>query len=333
MATLKEIYKLIEKSENPLIFFDDDPDGLCSYLLIKRHFRKGNPVVIKSSPEIDMSYLKKVEEYSPDIVIILDKPVVSQDFIDKVNVPLIWIDHHPINDVGGVNYFNPLFNDKDDARPVSYWCYQLTKENLWIATIGVASDYSLATVNKFKEEFPDLCEYVDHAGKVMFRTKLGKLIMIYDFILKNPHYKVLQYVNLIEKINSPYELLEGSSKNAREIIKVYEKVNKEYQLLVKEALKPQKSRVHIFLYPSGKISLTSELSNEITFKFKNKLIIVGRRKNDVVKLSLRYQKSDLRVMLKNALEGLGGGHEHACGSHVNIRDFDEFVRRLESYIK
>src|SRR3989344_6282851 len=276
MTTLEKIYGIIEKSHNPLIFFDDDPDGLCSYLLIKKHFKKGNPVVIKSSPEIDMSYLKKIDEYFPDLVVILDKPIVPQDFIDRINVPVIWIDHHPINDVKGVNYFNPLFNDRNDARPVSYWCYQLTRENLWIATVGVASDYSLAIVNEFKEEFPDLCEYVDHAGKVMFKTKLGKLIRIFDFILKDPHYKVLQYINLIEKIDSPYELLEENSKNAVEIIKVYEKVNREYQLLLKEALKPQKSKVHIFIYPSGKMSFTSELSKEGTLNLQNNLIIIGR---------------------------------------------------------
>jgi len=129
-TSLKKIYELIDKSENPLIFFDDDPDGLCSYLQIKKHFKKGHPVVIKSSPELNVTYLKKIEEYSPDLVIVLDKPILSQDFIDKVNVPIIYIDHHPINDINGINYFNPLFKDKEDNRPVSYWCYQLTKENL-----------------------------------------------------------------------------------------------------------------------------------------------------------------------------------------------------------
>src|SRR3989344_525541 len=336
MTTLEKIYGIIEKSENPLIFFDDDPDGLCSYLLIKKHFKKGNPVVIKSSPELDLSYLKKIEEYSPDIVIVLDKPIISQDFIDKVNVPIVWIDHHPINDVKGINYFNHLFSDKNDSRPVSYWCYQLTKENLWIAAVGVASDYSLATVNEFNKKFPDLCEYVDDAGKIMFETKLGKLIKLFDFILKNNHYKVLQYVNLIEKIESPYELLEGTSKNAKEIIKVYKKVNKEYEILLNDALTPQSSKIHVFLYVSGKTSFTSEISNELTFRFKDKMILVGRQKNNLVKLSLRYQKGDLRKILEKSLEGLdgtGGGHEHACGAHVKSEDFNEFAKRLESYIK
>lgn len=335
-TTLKKIYKLIEKSENPLIFFDDDPDGLCSYLLIKKHFNKGNSVAIRSSPKLDISYLKKIEEYSPDLVLVLDKPIVQQDFIDKVNVPIVWIDHHPINDVKGIHYFNPLFTDKNDSRPVSYWCYKLTKENLWIAAIGVLADYSLELLKEFVKEFPDLCEYTDDPGKALFETKLGKLIEIFGFILKDSHYKVSQYINLIEKIESPYELLEVSSDNAKEIMKVYERVKKEYQKLLEKGLQPQKSKVHVFLYSHGNMSFTGELSNEIKYHIKNKLIIVGREKNDAVKMSLRYDKADLRILLEKALQnldGYGGGHEHACGAHVNVKDFKEFVERLESYIK
>ena len=34
-SELKEIRSYLEKSENPLVFFDDDHDGLSSYILIK----------------------------------------------------------------------------------------------------------------------------------------------------------------------------------------------------------------------------------------------------------------------------------------------------------
>jgi len=335
-TTLEKIYAMIKKSENPLIFFDDDPDGLCSYLLIKKHFRKGNPVAIRSSPKLDISYLKKISEYSPDLVIVLDKPIIPQEFIDQVNVPIIWIDHHPVTEVNGINYFNPMLIDKDDYRPVSYWCYELTKENLWIAAIGVLADYSTELLNEFHKKFPDLCPHSDDPGKAMFETKIGKLIKIFGFILKDSHYKVLQYVNLMEKIESPYELLDISSRNAGEIMKVYEKVSREYDNLLEKALQPQKSRVHVFLYSHGKMSFTGELANEIKYHIKNKLIIVGREKNDKIKMSLRYDKADLRTMLEKALhdlDGYGGGHKYACGANLNSKDFREFVERLESYIK
>jgi len=336
MITLEKIHEIIEKSQNPLIFFDDDPDGLCSYLLIKKHFGKGHPVVVKSSPELDISYLKKVKEYSPDLVIILDKPILPQDFIDKVDVPIVYIDHHPVNDIKGVNYFNPLIKDKNDSRPTTYWCYKLTNENLWIATIGAVADHSLETIKEFNKEFPELCIITDNAQKVIYETSLGKLIKIFSFILKDPHYKVLQYVNIIEKIKSPEELLEKSSQNAREIIKIYERVNREYQELLKKASEPQESKLHLFLYVSGKISFTNDLASELQNKFKDKMILVGRERNNMVKMSLRYLRGDMRKILEKSLEGLdgfGGGHKEACGAHINSGDFREFIERLESYIK
>ena len=84
------------------------------------------------------------------------------------------------------------------------------------------------------------------------------------------------------------------------------------------------------------MSFTGELANEIKYHIKNKLIIVGREKNDKIKMSLRYDKADLRTMLEKALhdlDGYGGGHKYACGANLNSKDFREFVERLESYIK
>ena len=138
------------------------------------------------------------------------------------------------------------------------------------------------------------------------------------------------------KITDFYKAMLIKANSEIEAIKIYEKVNKEYKKLLIEALKPQKSKVHLFIYNQGKISFTPELSSEIQYHFKNKLIIVGRQKDNLMKLSLRYQNGDLRKMLERALEGLdggGGGHEHACGSHIHQRDFKEFLERLESYIK
>ena len=39
-SELKEIKNYMEKGENPLIFFDDDHDGLASYILFKKAFEK-----------------------------------------------------------------------------------------------------------------------------------------------------------------------------------------------------------------------------------------------------------------------------------------------------
>src|SRR3989344_480002 len=147
MTSLKEIKDYIEKSENPLIFFDDDSDGLCSFLLIYKYFNKGKGILVTHGT-LDDSYVKKVHEYNPDLILVLDKHKIEQDFIDKVSVPVIWIDHHPITEVKGIKYFNPkLYNMK--SQPTSYWCYEITKENLWLSMIGIMADWSLAHLDEF----------------------------------------------------------------------------------------------------------------------------------------------------------------------------------------
>src|SRR3990167_5031462 len=93
---LKEIMNYIEKSENPLVLFDDDPDGLCSYMLLKRIKDNAKGIAIKSSPVLDERYLKKIDELSPDVIFVFEKPLISQGFIDNVHVPIIWLDHHPV---------------------------------------------------------------------------------------------------------------------------------------------------------------------------------------------------------------------------------------------
>ena len=147
---LEEIRSYLKKSENPLFFFDDDCDGLCSYLLLKRYIKNGKGIILKTSPNLDMSFVKKVQENMPDLVVILDQPIIAQEFIDNVHVPIVWIDHHPIVKRNGIHYYNPLQLDKDDNRPVSYWCYQITKQDQWLAVIGSVADWHIP---EFIEDF------------------------------------------------------------------------------------------------------------------------------------------------------------------------------------
>ena len=104
---LKEMREYLQKAENPLFFYDDDPDGLCSYLLFKKFINKGKGIIVKSVPILDERFARKVKEYSPDVVFILDMPDVTQDFIDKVSVPIVWLDHHQPVKRKGVHYYNP----------------------------------------------------------------------------------------------------------------------------------------------------------------------------------------------------------------------------------
>lgn len=336
---LEEIRRYLTESENPLFFFDDDPDGLCSYILLKKFIDRGNGVVLKSAPILDVSYLRKIDEYNPDKIFVLDKPVVNQDFIDKVNVPLIWIDHHSLSERKGVKYYNPRIREEKDNRPVSYWCYKVVKQNLWIAAVGVVSDWCIPDfIEEFSKQYPGLIDKdVKNPGIALFESELGNLCRIFSFVLKGKVSDAMKCVNILFKIESPYEILRQETPRGKFIFKMAEKVGKQYSELLNKALNSKMDdNLLLFTYPSGKMSFTGELSNELLYRFPDKVIIVAREKDGDMRLSIRSKHHVILPILNKALkdvEGYGGGHEYACGANIAKKDFRKFVDKIRDNIK
>jgi single-stranded DNA-specific DHH superfamily exonuclease len=340
MITLKQISALIEKSDNPLIFYDDDPDGLVSYLLIKKHFGKGNGVAVKGKPMLDTDYLYSVNRYNPDLIVVLDKPIIEQEFVDKVNVPIVWIDHHPVVEVKGVKYYNPRLKDKDDNRSVSYWCYKLTNDNMWLATIGIVADYQTPNfIDQFIKKYPELLDEVKEQKEMLFNTRLGDLIRLFSFSLKGPTLDVKKNIEILSKVKDPNDLLQGIGEGSKLILSRVEKIEKEYQKLLERAVNDNKGEeIIVFIYTAFKWSFTAELSNELMYKFPGKFILVGREKDDEVRMSLRAPENKtvkLPEVIQKALigiEGYGGGHDKAAGANVKKKDFKQFTDIIKNEI-
>lgn len=336
-SQLKEIKTLLDKSENPLFLFDDDPDGICSFILLKRYAKKGKGTIIKSSPILTETYLRKIEEYRPDLVIILDKPVVEQDFIDQVHVPLIWLDHHEPVKQQGVKYYNPRIQDKGDKTPTTYWCYKITKKDLWIAGVGTISDWFIPDFyEELKKLYPDLFNSKKEPGEILFNTDFGKLARIFAFLTKGRTSEVNKHIHMLTQIETPYELLNQTTPKTKYLYKKAEKISKQYQELLEKAIntKPDKN-ILLFIYPSTKNSFTGELSNELIYKFPDKIVIVGRQKNEHIRMSLRSSKVLLPPILKKIFKeipGYGGGHENACGAQIEKKDLNRFIKIIKKEI-
>ncbi len=335
---IKQIREELENCKRPLFFFDDDADGLSSFLLLYRYIREGKGIVVKATPNIDHKFIRKVKEYEPDKIFVLDIAQIEQDFIDAVRVPIIWIDHHgPYERNGNIKYFNPRLIKKDWFMPVTRICYEVIKQDEWIAMIGCTGDYYLPDFFKnFKEKYPDLIGKNKKVEDIYFNSKIGELVNIFSFIMKGPTTETMSHVKALTRIKSPYEILNQENSRGRFIFKKYARIKKDYDLLLKDALltKPKKGFV-VFIYPDSRMSYTSELSNELLYRNPDKIIIVGREKNGEIKLSIRSKKKPVDIALQNALRGLegyGGGHENACGANVKKEDFEEFVNRLREYI-
>ena len=327
----------LDHCSNPLFFFDDDPDGLCSFLLLYRYKREGHGVIVKAKPYLSAEFVRKVEEYNPDKIFVLDMPNVSQEFLDAVKVPVIWVDHHPPQDRDKVIYVNPRLTN-ETAVPTSYLCYKAVQQDMWIAMIGCISDWFIPD---FKDEFctkyPTLADpTLKTPPDYLFQTQVGKLIKIFSFNLKGKTSEAIKSLKILSRIKEPHDLLTPTTSQAKLLYKKYEQIEGYYVSLKKSALaeeeKTKKEPFLCFIYEENKISLTKDLSNELLYLFPKKVIILGRKKSGQVKCSLRTTTHALSDALAKALVGIsgyGGGHEHACGCCIKEEDFPRFLDNLK----
>jgi len=121
MLTKKESQKLkeaIDFCKKPLIIFDGDPDGSSSFVQFYDYKKEGKGVIVKTTPQITTIFLRKIEEYDPDAVFIFDIALVDQEFLDKVKVPVYWLDHHDPQQRKKVTYFNPRKHGETTAPSI-----------------------------------------------------------------------------------------------------------------------------------------------------------------------------------------------------------------------
>ncbi len=338
---IEEIRGYLKKAENPLFFFDDDPDGLCSYLILKKYIDKGKGVVLKTKPILEEGFYMKIQEYNPDYVFILDIPIVQQEFLDKVNVPVIWIDHHQPLDRKGVKYFNPMLKDSKNNKPTTYWAHKIAEEKFeWLALVGTISDwYYPSFAKRFAKENPKLLPpKIKTAPEAIFDSELGELIKIFIMILKNATSKVHRMANLLLKIEDPNELLHKVTPRSKFIHREISKHMKEYDLLLEKVKeqKPTKEKLFPVFLPPTKNAHTSTISNYLIYNYPKKVILVIRQAEDRMIMSFRSATIKIPKILSESLEGLdgfGGGHDFACGGGIAKDQFDEFLERFSSKIK
>ena len=326
----------INQSVRPLFLFDDDADGLCSFLLLYRMVGEGKGIIVKTSPELTIKYLPMVNEYSPDLVVILDKPMVEQEFLDKIQVPVIWLDHHEPIKRHNVEYFNPRIKNDKDNRPTSYWAYKIAEQDLWIATVGCIADWYIPPFAKeFSKKYPDILKTVPKdPAKALFSTRFGELAQAFNFILKGKTKESLACVKILTRIKSPYEILDKTTAQGKYIYSKYKTGKKEYDNILSE-VRPPKGDLLVHTYSADRTSYTAQLSNELMARYPKKTLIICREKSGEMRCSIRSKKYAIPPKLEKALQdvrGYGGGHTHACGACIKAEDFSKFVKNFEEIL-
>ncbi|MFA5174066.1 MAG: DHHA1 domain-containing protein [Candidatus Pacearchaeota archaeon] len=337
---INEIKEHLEKAQNPLFFFDNDNDGLCSFLLLRRYLDRGKGIAIKSFPDLSVSYFKRVKELNPDYIFILDKPIVSQEFLDKIkeaNLPVVWIDHHAVEKPDVENYYNSYFhNNGEPGEPVSYLCYKITnkKEDIWLAMIGGISDCFMPDFfNEFDKKYPELSmKNPKSPFDLLYNSEIGRIARILDFSLKDTTTNVVNMLKFMIKVNSPIEVLEENAKT-KQILNRYEQINKKYKELMKKARQNLGNKLIYFQY-GGDFSLSSNLANQLSYEFPNKFIVVVYINGDIANISMRG-KNALKLTseaIQDIPGATGGGHEGATGAKMSVSDLPLFRDKMEAMI-
>ena len=143
---IEEIREHLEKAQNPIFYYDNDADGLCSYIILRKFLDRGKGVAVRSFPSLDKDYARKARELGSDYVFVLDKPLLSKEFVEaigEIGLPLVWIDHHdmPIENYEiSENFFvyNPARNYGKDksSEPTTYLSYKIADKKLKHVYIG-----------------------------------------------------------------------------------------------------------------------------------------------------------------------------------------------------
>jgi single-stranded DNA-specific DHH superfamily exonuclease len=336
---LQEIREHSEKAQNPLFFFDNDVDGLCSFLLLARFAEKGKGVAIKSFPDLGQSYARKLYELKPDYVFVLDKPIISKDFLDeakKLNLPFVWIDHHDTNQTSeNIYLYNPTKSKEKSSEPVTYWAYKISKkeEDLWLAMIGCIGDNFLPEfVPDFEKKYPELWqENVKTAFQALYETDIGKITRILSFALKDRTSNVVRMLKFLLKLKNPQEILRDEPKN--HILFRFKQVNRKYQKLIDKAKKFSRGKLIYFQY-GGELSLSADIANELSYKFPGKVIVVAYVKGTKANISIRGKAvNELTIKaIKGLKDATGGGHENATGAKINAEDLPKFKENLERLV-
>ncbi len=346
----EKIKELLEKSQNPLFFFDNDVDGLCSFLIIQRSLGRGKGVSIKSFPELTKAYARKINELNPDTIIILDKPRVSAEFIkeaEEKNIPIIWIDHHdvPIEEeiLEKVHYFNSFDKKTGKSEPTTYIAQKIfnRSEDLWLAMIGCIGDvYMPDFAEEFSNENPEIFPEEStgqSAFNSLYTTDIGKIVRMLNFGLMDTTTNVINLIKYLSKSKNAHDILEENP-STRQMHRKYKEYNTFLNKQVDKAEANMETDEHLLFFSySGLISMSSEISNKLYFKYPTKTIVVAYNNEHQGKINISIRGKNAKEITEKAIQGIegasGGGHKEATGAMIPIDSLEEFKKRIEELVK
>lgn len=334
-------------AKRAIVFYDDDGDGLSSYLLLYRARGGDNGstigIRVHASAIVPTEFaIRKIEENGGDLVVILDKPGVEQALLETCPLPILWLDHHEpqTKAVAGAKettYLNPRVGDDKDNRCTTYWVWHALgrEQDLWLAALGSISDWQMTDIaDAFRVQHPELLGDATDAPHALFDQPFGTLAALLQFNLKGESGEVRAAIKTLGRIESLEELIERKTARSKLLWKRYEAMRYEYDKLLAQILRSLTEDPVLFhMFKDVETSFTGELSNRLLHEHPDKITFLARDESGDVKFSVRSASTPIVAALKKALEASGargntGGHSLACGGKINSEDFPKFYEEF-----
>jgi single-stranded DNA-specific DHH superfamily exonuclease len=330
---IRKIKESVKKASNPLFIFDNDPDGLCSFLILYRKFQKGEFKCATSAPHDMEFYERAIELNSPDLLIFLDRPFLAQSFVDNCEIPIIWIDHHPQIFIKKVLYLNS--RNYGSKAPASFLSYKIARQDKFISALGCVADWYVPRfIEEIRKKHPEMLGNAKKPGEILFKTRFGELVRLLSFNLVGEEKEMERSLKILINLKDFSSILD-CGKETEYLCEKYRKINSKYQKLLEKAKQNISEDVLILFTYSSKTSLSGELSDELMFNNPEKAVIIARKYKQDYKMSIRSMKFNVQEAATNAMKGLRGvcgGHEHACGANIYYKDFEKFVNDFRQNI-
>jgi len=334
---LQEIRELLEESQNPLFFFDNDADGLCSFLILQRALERGKGIPIKSYPTLSKQYIHKIEELNPDSIFVLDKAEISEDFIKAAtekNIPVTWIDHHKTQTSSKLIKKTNYYNTYPSSEPTTYIVQKIfnKQEDLWLAMIGCIADvYQPDFAHTFEKQYPELYNSNTTPFEALHTTEIGKFTTMLNFGLMNTITNVVKMIKFLITTKNPYDLLEENNKT-KQFHTRYNILNNELNKLMKKAKESNQPNDNIIYFSyAGATSMSAIIASKLYFENSKKLIIVAYKRPEKLNLSIRGKESlNVTKKILEKIEGAtGGGHTEATGAMIPTTQIEEFEKLIK----
>ena len=338
---LRQAREFLDASQNPLFFFDNDVDGLCSFLLLRRALGRGRGVPIKSFPDLKAQYLRKVDELNPDAVIVLDKAEASEEFLQGCkdrHLPILWIDHHESKTASLIDKYCLYLNAVSEGQPTTFVAYSIfeRKQDLWLAMIGCTGDaYKPHFAQEFEKSSPELYNANLTPVQALNQTEIGKMVRMLNFGLMDSITNVVQLIKYLFTAKNAYDLLEENAKT-KQFHRRYAELNEYFMKQINKARESiDEDDPIIFHSYAGSTSMSSMIANKLSFLYPDKLIVVGFKRQEKVNISLRGKNAlSITLAVTKEIQGsTGGGHEVATGAMVPIDEWDKFKELVKEFVE